>query len=63
MGRAKFDDSYDDDAEKKPNLKGKRSFNRENLQDEAGASHRKKRSGVRAHRKKTHKDQFWEENQ
>lgn len=63
MVRAKFDDSYDDDAQEKTNQKGKRSYNRENLQDEAGPSHRKKRSGVRAHRKKTHKDQFWEENQ
>jgi hypothetical protein len=62
MGWTKYDDSYDDDAMEKPTPKRRKSHGRENTREEEEPLHRKKRSGIRAHRKKTHKDEFGEEN-
>jgi hypothetical protein len=62
MGWKQFEDSYDNDDSKGPNTKPRKNPVRESIDDEEDNSHKKKRSSIRSHRKKTHKDQFWEEN-
>ena len=60
MSPSDYDDQYDDDHFKKikpKNRKPPKLF----LESEEEASHKKKRSGKRSHRKSTLKEELWEE--
>ena len=64
MGWKEYDDSdsFEDGHSKKSNPKGRKHYGRQILRDESENEHKQKRSSIRSHRKKTHKDEFWEEN-
>ena len=58
MGKAKFDDDSDDYDIEEPPLKKRKSGGRNRLRENEENDHRGKRSSVRSHRKKTHKDEM-----
>lgn len=63
MNWAKFDDEADDFEDSPPIRKIRKSSGRKGMRSDSVQDHREKRSSVRTHRNKTHKDQFLEENQ
>ncbi len=57
------DDLFEDEKPKKVQRKPRKHFERQNGDPESeaeGAEYRRKRAGKRSHRKKTHKDDFWD---
>lgn len=65
MGWKEYDDSdsLGGGSSKRSSSKGRKGYGRQMFRDEAENEHKKKRSSIRSHRKKTHKDEFWEDNQ
>ena len=61
------DDSFEDVKSKKVHRKPRKPFERmtdeETDQNEEDPDYKRKRAGKRSHRKKTHKDDFWEGDQ
>ena len=59
------EDLFENEKQKKMHRKPRKHFDRQDggPEDTAeGAEYRRKRAGKRSHRKKTHKDDFWEGN-
>jgi hypothetical protein len=57
------DDLFEDEKPKKIHRKPRKQFDRQVDDPEGtddGAEYRHKRAGKRSHRKKTHKDEFWD---
>jgi hypothetical protein len=57
------DDLFEDGKPKKIHRKTRKHFERQDPDAENqdnGAEYRRKRAGKRSHRKKTHKDEFWD---
>lgn len=59
MGWSDSEDRYENETKKKGHRKPRNPFR----EDEDGADHRQKRSGKRSHRRRTHKDDLWDERQ
>ncbi len=58
MSWSDSDDGYENEMSKISHRKSRTNFTHEN--EEHSAGHRQKRSSKRSHRRKTHKDEFWE---
>lgn len=57
------DDLFENGKSKKIQRKPRKHFDRQESDPEDGvADYRRKRAGKRSHRKKTHKDDFWDGN-
>jgi hypothetical protein len=57
------DDLFEDEKSKKIHRKPRKQFDRQDdspADETEGAEYRRKRAGKRSHRKKTHKDDFWD---
>jgi hypothetical protein len=57
------DDLFDDGKSKKIHRKPRKHFERQDAgseNEDNSAEYRRKRAGKRSHRKKTHKDEFWD---
>ncbi len=59
MSWSDSEDPYEDGKAKKNYRKPRNN----DIDDEDGVDHRQKRSSKRSHRRKTHKDELWEEHQ
>lgn len=63
MSWSEDDDLFENEKPKKIHRKARKHFERPNddPEEEAeSAEYRRKRAGKRSHRKKTHKDEFWD---
>ena len=57
------DDPFENEKSKKIHRKPRKHIDRQDNDPEGaddGAGYRRKRAGKRSHRKKTHKDEFWD---
>jgi len=59
MSWSDAEDLYEDEKPYRSQRKPRQHFNH----DDNGDGHRKKHSGKQSHRRRTHEDDFWEENQ